>query len=195
MDFQNLGSKVSLFKIPLIIFFAGLFVTAVGVGLFVFGQSGGEEVKIVSPGEVVGVSSSKELVLDIGGEVLRPGVYKLADGMRVNDAILAAGGLSADADTTKMNLAAKVADGQKVFVPSKLEQVISEKGEVISQQSSGLVSINNASEAELDKLPGIGPVTAGKLIGARPYSTIEELVSKKAVTKSVFEKIKSMVSL
>ena len=61
--------------------------------------------------------------------------------------------------------------------------------------ASGLININSASESELDTLTGVGPVTIGKIIDNRPYNTLEELVSKKAVSKSVFEKIKDSISL
>ena len=61
--------------------------------------------------------------------------------------------------------------------------------------ASGLIDINAASESELDTLSGIGPVTAGKIIDNRPYGSLEELVSKKAVSSSVFEKIKDHISV
>ena len=172
-----------------------VFVFAFGVGLLIFKNSGESKVKIISGKEVLGESKTGEIVVDVDGAVVNPGVYRLSGDLRVGDAVGAAGGLRADADSSRVNLAAKISDGQKVYVPAKQEQVISEKGEAISQQSSSLVSINSASEGELDALPAVGPVTAGKIINGRPYSTVDELLSKKAVTKSVFEKIKGLISL
>lgn len=197
MDFQNFGSKASFYKIPLIIFFIGLFVFSIGLGLLVFKDNSTEsssEVKVLSASD--DVTEEVEIVVDVGGAVNRPGVYSLKTSSRVNDAIAAAGGLSAEADESRVNLAAKVSDGQKVFVPTKTQQLTVDNGQLTSsQQDSGLVSINSATEKELDTLPGIGPVTAGKIINVRPYSSIDELLSKKAVSKSVFEKIKGLVSL
>ena len=105
----------------------------------------------------------------------------------------AAGGLASEADQAKINLAAKVADGQKIHIASQYEAT-SNTQQVISSESN-LININTASEAELDKLPGIGPVTAAKIISLRPYGTLEELLSKKAVSSSVYGKIKDLVSL
>ena len=115
-----------------------------------------------------------------------------------------AGGLSADADRTwvekTLNRAAKISDGQKIYIPS-----ISEKLEVKSQNLGtgtagnslidSLVNINTASLSELDKLPGIGPVYGQSIIDHRPYSTVEELVSKGALKKNVYEKVKDKVSV
>jgi competence protein ComEA len=145
----------------------------------------------------------KEIVVDVEGAVLKPGIYKLQEGSRVQDALIAAGGMDEHADRAKvakgMNLAAKVIDGGKVYIPFEGDPSTS-SGQTISQETvlgvqTGMVNINTASETELDSLSGVGPSTAQKIISARPYSSIEELVTKKAVGKSVFEKIKEKVTL
>ena len=137
-------------------------------------------------------------MVHVDGAVVNPGVYKLKSDSRINDVIVAAGGLSAEADQTKINLAAKINDGQKIHVPAV--------GELVGQSVSGSVSqvagdsvnqsinINTASESELDKLPGVGPVTAQKIIASRPYSAPEELLVKKAVNNSTYEKIKDLIT-
>lgn len=177
-------------------FLLGVFIFAIGLGLLIFRNGGGEsKVKIISSDQVLGEAKLLEIVVDVGGAVNNPGVYTLGSDSRVNDAVAAAGGLSAEADSSRVNLAGKISDGQKVYVPAKQEQVRSDKGEVISQQNSSLISINSATEGELDTLPGVGPVTAGKIIAGRPYSNIDELLSKKAVSKSVFEKIKERITI
>ena len=131
------------------------------------------------------------VAVDIEGAVVRPGFYTLPAGSRVEDAIAAAGGLAPEADLTTLaktiNRAAKVLDGGKIFIPGH--------SDAQTAPSSGFVSVNTASASELETLSGIGPATAKKIIDNRPYQTFEELVSKKAISPSVFEKIKEQLSL
>jgi len=119
------------------------------------------------------------------GAVAHPGVVSLPEGARVQDAIDAAGGLTADADPALLNLAAVVADGSQIVigtVGSPAGEVNGDSGAGSSGSANGSgvkVNINTASEAELETLPGIGPVTAGKIIAWRNehgrFSTIDEL--------------------
>jgi len=135
------------------------------------------------------------LVVDVAGAVTKPGVYKVKEGSRFQDAILAAGGISVEADSDliakQLNLAAKLTEGIKVYVPFR--------GEVLGAGTSGelgsSININTASAKELDSLPGVGSVTSEKIIGGRPYSVIDELVKKKIVSQRVFEQIKEKVSV
>ena len=170
------GSKPRL--IVLVLFFAGLFVLALGAGLFFFKNQGSSgEIEILSAHSNDPINQS-EIVVHVDGAVANPGVYDVPTGSRVTDVIGAAGGLTDDADQTKINLAAKVADGSKVYIP-KLGEALSAstfQGDSLKGGSqTNLVNINTASEAELDTLPGIGPVTAQKIIVSRPYSSLEEL--------------------
>ncbi len=151
-----------------------------------------------------------EITVDISGAVNTPGVYSLSEGSRVKDAIETAGGLSDAADTEfvqrSFNLAAKLQDGSKLYIPEIGESIGSSSTNLgimsstplrqgFEGQAGSLININSASESELDTLSGVGPVTVGKIIDNRPYNTLEELVSKKAVSRSVFEKIKDQISL
>lgn len=188
----------SKLRITIIVaFLIGIFLLALGAGLFFFKSSGsgGDDIEIISSAEQN--AASQEVVVHVDGAVVTPGVYKLAANARVNDAIAAAGGLTSEADETRINLAAKVADGQKIYVLAVGEQLGSSVvgGSIAGQSVSALININTASESELDKLPGVGPVTAGKMIASRPYSAPEELLSKKVVSKSVFEKIRDLITL
>lgn len=178
----------------------GFFLTAYGAGMFLWsGSAGSDDIKIIE-GSLP--SETGELIVDISGAVNKPGVHKLTSGSRVNDAIIAAGGLTNDADAKRINLAAKVSDGQKIHIPSVNDPVSSASQSRVSGVNdtgssygeSGLINVNSATEAELDKLPGVGPVTAGKIINGRPYSSVEELLSRKVVNSSTFEKIKGLVS-
>ena len=130
-------------------------------------------------------------------------------GARINDLLIASGGLSTNADRTwtdkYLNRAAKLTDGQKVFVPSVNQQsslsTANNSGgdQTISStnpsDSSGPININTASLQTLDSLPGIGQVYAQSIIDHRPYSDLNELVTKKAVPQATFNKIKDKISL
>lgn len=139
------------------------------------------------------------IVVDVEGAVVRPGVYSIAAGSRVADAISAAGGLAETADTDQfsktVNRAMKLTDGAKLYVPKTGEALQENTSYTGSSQQTGLVSVNTASESELDALPGVGPATAAKIIANRPYQTLEELVSKKALGPALFEKLKNNLSL
>lgn len=145
---------------------------------------------------------AKEITVDIEGAVKKPGVYKLKAESLVKDALLTAGGLSDKADRGKvaqeLNLAAKLTDGAKLYIPFVGETAaVGNTGASVASgtSTSKIININTASSQELEALPGIGEVTAGKIIAARPYAAIDELVSKKAVGKSIFEKIKGQVTV
>ncbi len=150
--------------------------------------------------------SGKQLVIDIEGAVIKPGVYKLPDDSRIQDALIAAGGLSDKADREKiakgLNLAAKISDGGKIYIPFVGDTAAATGGSaggssqaVIGDSTGGAININSATATELDSLSGVGPATAEKIIGNRPYEKIEDLLSKKSVGNSVFEKIKDKISV
>lgn len=156
--------------------------------------------KNISGASVVPVSDLSEIIVDVSGAVKSPGVYSLKSGSRVADAITAAGGFSDDANlkylSKNVNLSQKLTDGQKVYLPTKSETSVSTGTMTFaSSGTGGGIGINSSDSKELDKLPGIGPVTAEKIINARPFSSIDELLTKKVVSKSVFDKIKDQISL
>lgn len=143
-------------------------------------------------------AESKEeslVVVDVEGAIVNPGVYKIPSNSRLVDALAAAGGLSEDADRDyvqkNINLAKKVADGLKIYVPRTGEEVLSQTA---SDSNGPVMNINSASQSELEALPGIGAVTAQKIIEGRPYSNISDLINKKVVGQAVFEKIKDKIA-
>ncbi|HUR15775.1 MAG TPA: helix-hairpin-helix domain-containing protein [Candidatus Limnocylindrales bacterium] len=150
--------------------------------------------------------SGAAVVVDVQGAVLLPGVHRLTAGARIADAIAAAGGYSTRVDIARaaaiLNLAAPVADGAKVHVPS-LGDVTATVGEPALGPSpgsgaSGLVNVNTATADDLDSLPGIGPVTAAKIIDARteaPFASVEELLSREVLGASTFENLRELVSV
>lgn len=142
-----------------------------------------------------------KLVVDVEGAVADPGVHEVVAGGRVADAIAAAGGYSTEVDIAAaagaLNLAEPLSDGQKIHVPARGE-VASLPGSVTPAPdgvTSGPIDINHASADELDTLPGIGPVTAAKIIAARPFATIDELDSRDVVGPSTLEKIRDLITI
>lgn len=153
-----------------------------------------------SPSGSAGVPA--ELVVDVQGAVLRPGVLRLPPGSRVGDAIAAAGGygprLDAERAARELNLASLVADGDRVYVPSRDDVAAVPGPSGGPAGGGGLVELNSASESELDTLPGIGPKTAQKIIAARaeqPFASVDDLLSRKVVGQSVFDKIRDLVTV
>jgi len=139
-----------------------------------------------------------ELVVDIEGGVNFPGIHRLPGGSRVADALAAAGGYAEVADLAaaarSLNLAAAVVDGQQIYVPV-LGEAPATGGD---GAGSGLVNLNRASQSELEALPGIGPVTAKKIIDARaemPFATLDDLVTREVLTARQLEQIADLVTV
>ena len=141
---------------------------------------------------------SSQIMVDVSGAVVNPGVYKLESESRIEDAIKAAGGLAEQASgeyvSKSLNLAQKISDGVKIYIPYQGEKITGQAsvGIVagIKNSNSGGVNISSANQAELEALPGIGPVTASKIISGRPYGKVSDLLDQKIVPKTTFEKIK-----
>lgn len=144
----------------------------------------------------------QQLTVEVAGAVVRPGVWQLPLGSRIAEAIEKAGGFSQRADRTYaakgLNLADSIKDGQKIYVPFSDEEIGGEEAQATADQSSditGKISINTATNKELETLPGIGEARAAEIIENRPYATTDELVSKKILTVSVFDDLKELISL
>jgi competence protein ComEA len=141
------------------------------------------------------------LIVDVQGAVLDPGVHSVPAGSRVADAIAAAGGYSTEVDiaaaASALNLAERLTDGQKIHVPARGEVVTLPAGatQPPTVATGGLIDINHATQGELESLPGIGPVTAAKIIAARPFTTIDELDSRDVVGPSVMEQIRDLITV
>jgi competence protein ComEA len=124
--------------------------------------------------------ASSILVVDVAGAVRRPGLYRLPQGSRIADAIARAGGMSHAADGSLVNLASPLADGEQVLVPSRIPGAAAAVGPAAAGPSpQAPVDLNTATAEELDALPGVGPVTAQKIVDYRnehgPYRSVDDL--------------------
>ena len=182
-------------KFTIGILLLGIILVGAGVLGFKVINFGGNQPEVQILGEENTDNSGKEeLVVEISGEIQKPGVYNLTSGSRINDLLIAAGGLSVNADrdwvVKNVNLAQKLTDGAKIFIPA-----VGENSQTDNQAVEGKININTASEAELDMLWGIGPATAQKVISGRPYQKTEDLLNKKIVKTNVWEEIKDKISV
>jgi competence protein ComEA len=144
-------------------------------------------------------------VVDVQGAVVAPGVQRLPAGSRVADAIAAAGGYGPRVDAARaaseLNLAAPVKDGDRIVVPARGDPSPSTAGGATGGgggPGGSLVDLNSATASELDALPGIGPVTAQKIIDARaekPFTSVDELRDRKIVGAATFEKLQALVTV
>lgn len=163
--------------------------------------------KSISPTGVVDIQVDSEVTIDIAGEVINPGVYKLKGEARINDALVMAGGLAAKADRNwvekNLNQAERLIDGQKIYIP-KVGEVVDNNGSKVlgnsvSEIKNGLVKLNTATVEQLDTLSGIGPALAGRIIDYREknggFKDINELKLVSGIGDKLFEKIKNDVSL
>ena len=151
--------------------------------------------------------AAQEVFVDVGGAVASPGLVRLTAGARVNDAVAAAGGMTSEADAAAVNLAAKLEDGQKVYVPAKGESAAPSgspaaggtgaSGGNASGSGGSLVNINTATVEELDELPGVGPATAQAIIDEREsngaFTSVEDLMRVSGIGEKKFEKLASSI--
>jgi competence protein ComEA len=212
---EKYGPVLKHFMLPIIFGVIGIALLLYGLISYVLSKDT-NEVVFEAHSEGAGQTASdkkedKQITVDIEGAVIKPGVYKLPLDARIQDGLIAAGGMSEGADRVKvakgMNLAGKLVDGGKIYIPflgdttavaqggNTYSAGSTQAGQSVMGDSSALININSASSAELDSLSGVGPATAEKIIANRPYEKIEDLLSKKAVGQSVFGKIKDKISV
>lgn len=143
--------------------------------------------------------SNTDIYVHICGAVINPGVYQVPAGTRVYQALELAGGSSDDAYLSGINLADKLADGQKVYIPSEGENaegiISTDSGDV----QSVMININTASEAELMTLPGIGQSRAKDIINYRVknglFESIDDIMKVSGIKEAAFEKIKDLIKV
>mgnify|MGYP001805849867 CR=1 FL=1 len=186
----------------------GFLLVILGIGLnfkdqFLVKEEVKLETKNISPVVKNDVEVNSEVVIDISGEVIKPGVYRLENGSRMDDVLIKAGGfgLKADRDWVNKNLnrAEKVYDGQKIYIPKVGEVLSSSSYKVESSSGNKIIRINSASVDELDRLDGVGPSIAKRIIDYREenrgFKSVEELKLVPGIGDKMFEKIKDEIQL
>lgn len=142
-------------------------------------------------------SPTAVIVVAAAGAVAKPGVYRVNGGARVIDVLQAAGGPSPEADVDRINLAAKVADGERVYVPRKGEAGVAVEGAAASDSGDAIIDLNTATAAQLDSLPGIGPATAQAIIDYRTrrgrFRAVDELLEVRGIGEAKLEQLRPHV--
>src|SRR6476646_5069595 len=141
--------------------------------------------------------AARPIVVDVVGAVREPGLYHLADGARVADAVARAGGLARRADRSAVNLAARVVDGQQVVVAARGSPGAAPAAGAGAAALGAPVSLSAASVEQLDTLPGIGPVTAEKIVAFRhdhgPFTSVEGLDAIPGIGPARLAQLKGLV--
>ena len=148
------------------------------------------------------------LVVHVDGAVLDPGVHEVAPGARVVDAVDAAGGLRSDADRERLNLAEVLSDGQRVWVPVEGEDepdVVGPAGgagaggDADAAGGGGAVDLNEATIAQLETLPGVGPTIAGAIVEHReregPFRTVDDLLDVTGIGPARLAQLRPLVTV
>lgn len=154
-----------------------------------------------SPASTSTAAGGALVVVQAAGAVQHPGLYRLPPGARVDDLVTAAGGLAADADPDRLNLAALVADGQKIYVPRVGEPVPSD---AVAGGASGdnggpaqPLDLNQATLQQLDALPGVGPATAQAILDYRSqhgrFRSVDDLLNVRGIGDAKLEQIRPLV--
>ncbi|MCR4326187.1 MAG: SLBB domain-containing protein [Candidatus Roizmanbacteria bacterium] len=139
-------------------------------------------------------TTAAELIIDIEGAVTRPGVYALPSKSRVVDGLIAAGGLTQEADryviAKQLNLAKQLTHEEKIYIPYLAEHTSGNASEIPAP-----ISINSASLTQLELLPHVGTITAEKIVRNRPFTDLTDLVSKRIISHNELLAIQSLITL
>ena len=151
-----------------------------------------------APAKPAKTVAAKLLVIDVAGAVRRPGLYRLREGSRIDDAIAAAGGPTAKAQLDAVNLAAPIADGEQVVVPGRgVAGAPAASPPAAGSSPSAPLDLNTATAEQLDSLPGIGPVTAQKILDYRQahgaFHSVAELEGVPGIGPGRLSQLKGLV--
>jgi len=186
-----------------VVFSIAISLLGAGIIFLVSSQPRGKPVELLPP------PTKSPITVHISGAVLKPGVYTLPAGSRVKDGISAAGGTIEDANLETVNLAAFLEDGSKIQIPFLANEAketshnqsttsTTEKAQSNSPTNQK-ININTASQTELESLPGIGPVTAQKIIAYREengsFETVEAIQNVAGIGPATFDKIEDFITV
>lgn len=157
-----------------------------------------DEFDVLSEPVAPAVLAPAELVIYVSGAVARPDVYRLPAGARIKDAVLAAGGLRADAAADQINLAAPLSDAGHINIPT-LSAVTDHHAEPATAAGPGLLNLNRATSSDFEDLPGVGPVLAERIIAQRdeqgPFTQIEDLRNVTGIGDKLYAQIAPLVTV
>jgi competence protein ComEA len=152
--------------------------------------------------------TSASITVYVSGAVQQPGLYQLPGEARVGDALVAAGGMTADANAALVNQAEKLLDGAQVHVPNNSAEAQASMmqteskvaapaalNSTVTDTSSGRINVNTASLEELDSLPGIGPSKAQAIIDNRPYANLSDLERVPGIGPSTLAELRDLVTV
>ena len=189
-----MSATLERYRVPIVGVLSALLVTA-GAVIYVR-RPASQPVEIVEPSPT-STPHSVELAVYVTGAVQNPSVYYLPEESRVQDALEAAGGPTVNADLDRVNLAQRVHDEDRIYFPEVGEENVPSTR--TGGSGEGLIDINTASAAELERLPGIGPVLAQSIVDYReahgPFNTIEEIMDVQGIGKGVFEDIRELITV
>lgn len=197
MDFSTVSRPRAIAGALLLI--AALFVG----GRYLAGAGAAQESRAAptQPAGELRAAPAPRLVVHVVGAVRRPGLYRLRDGSRIADAVSRAGGATRRADLSLVNLAAPLSDGTQVVVPRRVASPATgavSPGAGASQAAAGPVNLNTATLEQLDALPGIGPVTAQKILDYRTrkgaFSSVDDLDAIPGIGPARLEQLRGLVT-
>jgi competence protein ComEA len=147
-----------------------------------------------------GEAAAGRVAVHVAGRVRRPGLVRLAAGSRVLDAVRAAGGTTAGADLDAVNLARRLVDGEQVRIPARGQAApaAAAPAGAPAGQAAGPLDLNTATAEQLDTLPGVGEVTAGRIVAyrtAHPFTSVDELLEVPGIGQRRFEQLKDLVTV
>lgn len=207
MEILNKKEKIILIIIViLILLFIGYYIISKASSVEYINLETEENNIIEEKNEEEIITEEKYIVVHITGAVKNQGIIELKEGSRISDAIESAGGITEEADLSKINLAYTLQDGQKIYVPNINDTEITnniteDAGENVIENDNtskqGKININKASQTELETLNGIGPSTALKIINYRQqngnFKKIEDIKNVPGIGDSKFESIKENI--
>ncbi|MDX6513361.1 MAG: competence protein ComEA [Gaiellaceae bacterium] len=152
----------------------------------------------VAAASSAGAPAGLRVVVDVVGAVRRPGLYKLRPGTRIADAVARAGGATRKADLAQVNLAAPLADGEQVVIPARVAAGPSTAVGAAGEVPAGPVHLSTATLEQLDALPGVGPVTAQKILDFRTkhgaFSSVDELDAIPGIGPARLDQLRDLVA-
>lgn len=171
------------------------------IGFFVL-QTKAEEKWVpltVSSESSVQTSEAKVIMVDIKGQIAKPGVYQLTTDSRLNTLVEMAGGLTAEADQKQLNLAMKLQDQQMIYVPHREETVEAAPVANATDPTDAVINLNTADHDQLQELAGIGEKKAQAIIAYReengPFTNIEELMEISGIGEKTFERLREQLTV